>query len=140
MSHWVTVFKKKTCQKRSKSSQKLSKTVKTDRFWTCLTVFDRFWPFFLKHSDTVTQYDTHFFVKHSDSMWQTFFFLNTVTKCDKFFFKHSDLFFSGKFIFRKKLKIWWPFKNKFQDRRKISLEYLTSKKKLEIGGIFDFFM
>ena len=32
---------------------------------------------------------------------------------------------SGKFIFRKNLKIWLPFKNQFQHRRKIGLEYLT---------------
>ena len=53
-----------------------------------------------------------------------------MTQCDKQFFKHSDLFFSGKFILRKKLKIWLPFKNKFQHRIKIGLEYL----KITFGG------
>ena len=55
-----------------------------------------------------------------------FFFLNTVTQCDKHLFKDSDIFFNGKFIFRKNQKIWLPLKNKFQHRRKISLEYLQS--------------
>ena len=52
------------------------------------------------------------------------FFLNTVTKCDKHFLKHIDLFIRSKFIFRQNMTIWLPFKNKFQDRRKIGLEYL----------------
>ena len=43
------------------------------------------------------------------------------------FFKHSDLFFSGKFIFRKNQKIWLHFKNKFQLKRKIGLEYLLTE-------------
>ena len=51
-------------------------------------------------------------------------FLNKKTQCEKHFFKHSDLFFSSKFILWFFLKIWFPFKNKFQHRRKIGLQYL----------------
>ena len=95
------------------------------RVWPFLTVFVGFWPFFFLI--TVTQCDKHFFfIKHSDSVWQTFF-LNTLTECAKHFLKNSDLFFSGKLILRKKLKIYLPLKNKFQHRRKIGVEYLKNK-------------
>ena len=53
-----------------------------------------------------------------------FFLLNTVTQCHKHFFKHSDLFLVVDSILRKKLKNRLSFKNKFQHRRQIGLEYL----------------
>ena len=55
-----------------------------------MNIFDSFWPFFLKRSDSV---------------WQTFLSLNTVTQCDKLFFipKYSDsvwkTFFSTQWSF-----------------------------------------
>ena len=75
-SHWVTVFKKKTCFLHwlTVFEKKWSKTIKYcktrwsffDRCWHLLTLFDSF---FL---NTVTQCDKHFFfIKHSDSVWQT---------------------------------------------------------------------
>ena len=131
MSHWVTVFKKRNvCHTEllclRKNGKKCSKAVKSGQK---LSVFDRFWQFLtVFFLNTVTKCDKYFFLKHSDSVWQTFFFLNTVTLCDKHVFKHSDLFLSGKFILRKNQKIWLPFKNKFEHRRKIGLEYLTNRR------------
>ena len=51
LSHWVTVFKMKR-YKMVKNCQKRSKMIS---FWPFLTFFDHFWPFFLKHSDSVRQ-------------------------------------------------------------------------------------
>ena len=96
--HTESLCLSKNCQKWSKTvkiGQKLSKTVKIGQFLNFflghfLTFFDQFWPFFLKHSDSVWQ--TFFSsIKHIDSVWQFFSFLNTVTQCDKHFFRHSDI-------------------------------------------------
>ena len=139
LSHWVNVFNKKNvCHTESlclrkklskmvKKCQKLWKTVKKEPF---LTVFDSFIPFF--HSVSQCLSVTNIIL------------LNTVTQSDKLFisetqwlsaaniiFKHSNLFFSGKFIFRKNLKIWLPFKNKFQHKRKIGLEDFLSSLQLK---------
>ena len=129
MSHWVTVFKKNV-----RNCQKLSKTVKTVKngqkwsvfecFWQFLTVFDSFWPFF---SQTQWLSVTNiFFIKHSDSVWQTFFFLNTVTQSYKHLLNTVIFFLAVNLILEKNQKIWLPFKNKFQQRRKIGLEYILS--------------
>ena len=86
LSHWVTVFKKKW-SKTVKNCQKLSKTAtKKKLFWLFLTIFDCF---------------------------DRFFFLNTVTQCDKPFLNTVIFLFSGKFFFRKIWKLCYLSKTNF---------------------------
>ena len=101
-----------TTVKTVKNCRKLSKRFFLNIFDSFLTVFDRF------------------FLTLSDSVWQTFFFINTVTQCDKLcFLKYSDpvrqtffqtqwSFFSGKFILRKKEKIGYLSQTNFNIEKK----------------------